>query len=405
MSTDGSQDWSAAAISDSKGNTYNAIPGYRSGVQPDLIAWWTIITNALTTSDTLTLTCAGRSFVVSLLGYQFAPAGYSAVAMPNTNKTRGTGTQAVSTSATVGDLMIGFGGTQRSGGDGGGAALWGTGWTDCGTVGNGQSALDIFFFNDTATTETYTCAASGAWNDAAIISDFFGTPVPGTGFRRRTNNALGTLGASLTNSGTTITFASAPGLPSLGAGEYTPLVLEPPSASAPSANFEVVYLTAYSSPATTGTISRGQEGTTAVAHANGAAWVCGPTNVDFPTSLGPQTTMLGLTTGTETAKSIIAPGHASLLYAVTVDQPCRVRLYATAAQATADIARLQTVDPTGNHGCLLELVFTAAGTFNLAPEVCITDQSSSPSANFNANVRCDSGTTLNVTLTGYSLER
>lgn len=79
-------------------------------------------------------------------------------------------------------------------------------------------------------------------------------------------------------------------------------------------------------------------------------------------------------------------------------------MYATQAQATADISRLQTVDPTGNHGCLLEVVFTAAGSLVLSPEVLVTDQSTTPSSSFYANVRCDNGATLNVTLSGYTLE-
>jgi len=47
------------------------------------------------------------------------------------------------------------------------------------------------------------------------------------------------------------------------------------------ANFEVVYITAHTAGATSATIARGQEGTTAVEHAQGAAWTLGPTARDY----------------------------------------------------------------------------------------------------------------------------
>lgn len=97
--------------------------------------------------------------------------------------------------------------------------------------------------------------------------------------RLRYDNSVGTLGASLTSSGTTITFASAPSFATISSPDYIPLVLEPASTS-PSANFEIVYLTAYTSGGTTGTISRGQEGTSGVAHSNGVAWAHGPVVLD-----------------------------------------------------------------------------------------------------------------------------
>lgn len=80
------------------------------------------------------------------------------------------------------------------------------------------------------------------------------------------------LGAALTNSGTTITFNAAlkhsggTAVPTIVAPNYIPLTIIDPLTLAAS---EVVYLTAYTAGATTGTISRGQEGTTGVAHASG----------------------------------------------------------------------------------------------------------------------------------------
>lgn len=223
--------------------------------------------------------------------------------------------------------------------------------------------------------------------------------------RLRYNNAIGQLGGSgLTAAGTTITFQSAPSFATLGAGDYIPLVLEPPVGSSPSANFEVVYLTAYTAGQATGTIQRGQEGTTAVAHNAGTTWVCAPTQADEMNGLGPSTALAGLVQGTETARNVTAPGRSCVLFEVQVDQPCRLRIYATAAQAAADVGRGQTADPTGNHGCLLEIVFAAAGAYNLSPIVTLVMQDSPASASFPCNVRCDNGTTLNVTLTGYTVE-
>lgn len=101
--------------------------------------------------------------------------------------------------------------------------------------------------------------------------------------RLRYNNVVGTLGAALTSSGTTITFASAPSFATISGSDYIPLVLEPPSGSSPSASFEIVHLTAYTAGTSTGTIARGQEGTTGVAHSSGVLWQVGPTLADIST--------------------------------------------------------------------------------------------------------------------------
>lgn len=98
--------------------------------------------------------------------------------------------------------------------------------------------------------------------------------------RLRYNNAAGTLGASLTNVATGITFDAVPPFATIAAGDYIPLVLDPPEGVTPNADFEVVYLTAYAAGDTTGTIERGKEGTAGAAHLNGANWGCAPTAWD-----------------------------------------------------------------------------------------------------------------------------
>lgn len=81
----------------------------------------------------------------------------------------------------------------------------------------------------------------------------------------------GTLGAQLTAGGTTITFASAPTFTTLAADERIRLIIEN----------EVLYLTAYTAGATTGTVLRGQEGTTDATHVITTPWLHGPTIYDF----------------------------------------------------------------------------------------------------------------------------
>lgn len=115
------------------------------------------------------------------------------------------------------------------------------------------------------------------------------------------------------------------------------------------------------------------------------------------------TQVSGLTTGAETAARLTLPGKGCLIYAVRVDQPGRVRLYATQAQQQADIARA-AVTTAQNTGCLLDYVALAAGLFPLAPASACIEQDTVPSASFFANVRCDNGATINVTLYGYAWE-
>lgn len=91
--------------------------------------------------------------------------------------------------------------------------------------------------------------------------------------RLRYNGLRSTLGASLTSSATSVTFGAAlthsngTNVPTLAAGDYIPLVILDASGH----ESEIVYLTAYTAAGTTGTISRGQEGTTGVSHSSGDA--------------------------------------------------------------------------------------------------------------------------------------
>lgn len=43
----------------------------------------------------------------------------------------------------------------------------------------------------------------------------------------------------------------------------------------------------------------------------------------------------------------------------------RFRVYRTDGQRAADASRAVTVEPSGNHGCVLEVVWTSAGSFDI----------------------------------------
>jgi hypothetical protein len=96
--------------------------------------------------------------------------------------------------------------------------------------------------------------------------------------RLRYNGLTTTLGAALTNSATSVTFGAAltyangTAVPTITGSDYIPLAILDSSGHLS----EVVWLTAYTSAATTGTIARGKEGTSGVAHSSGDKVVHGP---------------------------------------------------------------------------------------------------------------------------------
>lgn len=103
--------------------------------------------------------------------------------------------------------------------------------------------------------------------------------------RKRYDGLRAALGASLTNSATTITFAApltyhgsaADAVPTLTALDYLPLgILDSDGVCC-----EVVWLTAYTAGAMTGTIVRGKESSTGIAHASGDKVVCSLTARDL----------------------------------------------------------------------------------------------------------------------------
>jgi hypothetical protein len=107
--------------------------------------------------------------------------------------------------------------------------------------------------------------------------------------RLKLNNVGGNTGASLgsSSSGTsqaiTGLFAVAPAFATIVAPDYYVVIFEPNTAAE-----EITYLTVYSTGAPLdATITRGQEGTGAPAHALGVSWTHGPTAQDFAPTYKP----------------------------------------------------------------------------------------------------------------------
>lgn len=104
--------------------------------------------------------------------------------------------------------------------------------------------------------------------------------------RLRTNNISGvesTNAITLSSTSTTsVSWASSPAFATIVAPNYYVIVVQPDTA-----NEEIIYLTAFTGGATSGTVTRAQEGTSGVTY-TGTAWVHGPTAVDFPN--GPDVT-------------------------------------------------------------------------------------------------------------------
>ncbi len=97
--------------------------------------------------------------------------------------------------------------------------------------------------------------------------------------RVRTDNVFGTVtDAPLTDSATTLNSAGLANLATIASPDYAVITLDPNRVDgAP----EVIYVTAHTGAATSATILRAQEGTSAREHAAGTEWVHAPTARDF----------------------------------------------------------------------------------------------------------------------------
>lgn len=87
-----------------------------------------------------------------------------------------------------------------------------------------------------------------------------------------------TTDAPLAIGATTLNSAALANVPVIGVLQHYPIILDPQSAAgAP----EIIYVTAHTAGATSATVQRAREGTTARSHVAGTAWLHGPTVKDF----------------------------------------------------------------------------------------------------------------------------
>ena len=165
----------------------------------------------------------------------------------------------------------------------------------------------------------------------------------------------------LTSSATTLTSAGLASAPVIGSTQHMAVVLDPDGfAGAP----EVVYVTAHSAAATTATVVRGQEGSTARAHDRDTPWV-----------------------HTVTVKDYDASGGGAGLIARTVYNPAASD---TTISVTSTSASLADVDATN-----LTITFTAPPSGKV--HVCLEFLRTSPSGNqFYVGLRDGSGLIANT---------
>jgi VCBS repeat-containing protein len=92
---------------------------------------------------------------------------------------------------------------------------------------------------------------------------------------------------------------------------------------------------------------------------------------------------------------------------IQTSRPAWVRVYSTPAHQTADAARSQTADPTGEHGVLLEVITTSGNlTLDLNPAAMVFSLDGGQTENVNVTVKNldSSAGTVVVTVTFVHLE-
>jgi hypothetical protein len=91
-------------------------------------------------------------------------------------------------------------------------------------------------------------------------------------------------------------------------------------------------------------------------------------------------------------------GKGFILYQMTVDKACRLRVYATAADRTADAARGLTTPPV-NAGVFYDVVATAASTIHFGPMTAGANLEAAPTVLLPGLVQNRSGAAGVVTIT------
>lgn len=130
-----------------------------------------------------------------------------------------------------------------------------------------------------------------------------------------------TLGANLNQAATSITFAGKltgveGDVPTIASPDYLPLVIGDPTDPA---SCEIVHLTAYTAEATTGTVSRGEEGSSDQNHTSGDPVVVGITPGDVVASDAVSTgapRIEALVTITQTDYDALDPPDPNTVYVI-----------------------------------------------------------------------------------------
>lgn len=97
---------------------------------------------------------------------------------------------------------------------------------------------------------------------------------------------------------------------------------------------------------------------------------------------------------------VIVLGKSSLVMKVQGSVKCRVRLYSTAAYRAADALRDPGIDPTGEHGVMLDILFPAGNlTWDLSPLSLVTSDDVPPTSSIYYAIQNLSGAAAAITVT------
>jgi hypothetical protein len=109
-------------------------------------------------------------------------------------------------------------------------------------------------------------------------------------------------------------------------------------------------------------------------------------------------TTTSLANGATDSAETLTIGKGCMLVKITVTCAAWVRIYASAADQSADASRLQTADPVAGTGVLLDVVTTGNQTIDLSPMVFVASLEGSPGATLPITVK-NNATTQAITVT------
>lgn len=191
--------------------------------------------------------------------------------------------------------------------------------------------------------------------------------------RIRADYVFGTISTTggISAAATTFDSAGLARLPAVSGSDVAALVF----GDAATGNYEIVHVAAHTAAATTATILRGQEGSTAQAWASGTTWLHGPTAADFAGTGHPE--VLGIALSDEA--TAITTGAAK----VTMRMPFAMNLTAVRGSlTTASSSGIPTVDINEGGATVLstkltidagELTSTTAATPAVISDAALAD--------------------------------